>query len=250
MVDGILEGYQTYDALAGMVMGGVIIISLNAQGFESYQEKKKIIAQSGVIAMTGLLIIYTGLIALGAHYNMQFSDQISRTDLLLALSKTTLGSFGAVFTSVLMALACFTTAVAITVAIADFFKVLFKGSEKAYTFISIVCCIIGVIMGSYEVGLIIDIAIPALMFIYPISIVLIILNILPEEWTSVLVFRAVVITAFVFSIPDVLVFFMTKASLSFLFQNIPLASYNLGWVLPSVLVFVMVNLVQRLRMGL
>ena len=29
IVDGLLEGYQTYDAIAGIVMGGVIIISLN-----------------------------------------------------------------------------------------------------------------------------------------------------------------------------------------------------------------------------
>ena len=245
--DGILEGYQTYDALAGMVMGGVIIISLNAQGFKSYQEKKMIIAKSGFIAMMGLLIIYVGLIALGANYNTFFQADISRTELLLGLSNSTLGSIGASFVSVLMALACFTTAVAITVSIADFFKDIFKGSEIVYAVTAILCCLIGIIVGSYEVGFIIDIALPALMFIYPISIVLILLNILPDSWASSSVFKVVVLTAFIFSIPDVLAFIIGPDKLASVVEIIPLASYNLGWVLPSFLVFFLVNLLQRLK---
>ena len=38
---GILEGYQTFDALGGVVVGGVIVISLALQGTFNYAEKKK-----------------------------------------------------------------------------------------------------------------------------------------------------------------------------------------------------------------
>lgn len=246
-VDGFIEGYQTYDALAGMVMGGVIIISLNAQGFESYKEKRGIIARSGFVAMFGLFVIYAGLIALGAQHNAAFPDDISRTQLLLSLSNTSLGSIGTSFVSVLVALACFTTAVAITVSIADFYKALFKGSKQAYIITAIVCCSIGVIMGSYNVKFIIDIALPALMFIYPISIALILLNLAGDNWGSVLVFRAVTITAFVFSMPDVLHYIIDPQRLEPVVDAIPLASYNMGWVLPSLVVFILVNLLQRLK---
>ena len=82
IVEGLLEGYQTYDAIAGMVMGGVVVISLNAMGATSYKEKKKIIARSGLIAMLGLFLIYTGLIAVGAYYNAEFESSISRIELL------------------------------------------------------------------------------------------------------------------------------------------------------------------------
>jgi LIVCS family branched-chain amino acid:cation transporter len=245
--DGFIEGYQTYDALAGMVMGGVIIISLNAQGFESYREKRGIIAQSGLIAMLGLIVIYAGLIALGAKYNGQYAEEISRTDLLLELAHTTLGSMGAIFVSVLVALACFTTAVAIIVSIADFFKALFKQSERVYIITAIICCLVGIIMGSYNVGFIIDLAVPALMFIYPISIVLIILNVLKDRWATPGVFRAVVLTAFVFSIPDFLQFFVSTQTLQPVVDMIPLAQYNMGWMLPSLLVFGLVNLGQFLK---
>ncbi|MEM1003296.1 MAG: branched-chain amino acid transport system II carrier protein, partial [Bacteroidota bacterium] len=246
-VEGFLEGYQTYDALAGMVMGGVIIISLNAQGFESYTEKRNIIAKSGFIAMFGLFVIYAGLIALGANYNSEFPQDISRTELLLGLSNTMLGGIGTTFVGVLVALACFTTAVAITVSIADFFKDLFRGSERAYMLTALICCTVGVVMGSYHVGFIINIAIPALLFIYPISIALVILNLLSEKWGSSMVFKSVTITAFVFSIPDVLQFIFGSELMGSMMSFIPLSGYSLGWVLPSVLVFVIVNLLQGLR---
>jgi LIVCS family branched-chain amino acid:cation transporter len=99
-------------------------------------------------------------------------------------------------------------------------------------------------MGSYDVGFIIDIAIPALLFIYPISIVLILLNVLPETWATPLVFRAVVLTAFVFSIPDVLAYFMPKDNLKPIVDMIPLAEYSLGWVLPALFVLVITSLIQ------
>ena len=194
--------------------------------------------------MFGLFIIYAGLIFSGALYNSEFPSDITRTDLLLGLSKSMLGDIGGAFVSVLVALACFTTAVAITVSIADFFKALFNDSVKAYVYVAIICCIIGVIMGSYDVAFIIDIALPALMFIYPISIVLILLNVLPEKWASPLVFRTVVITAFVFSIPDVLAFFMPKESLKPIVDLIPLAQHNRGWVLPALVVYVVTSVVQ------
>lgn len=246
-IEGFLEGYQTYDALAGMVMGGVIIISLNAQGFESYKEKRNIIARAGFVAMFGLFVIYAGLIAIGANYNSEFPINISRTELLLGLSNATLGSIGTTFVGVLVALACFTTAVAITVSIADFFKALFKDSERAYLITTIICCIIGVFMGSYHVGFIINIAVPALLFIYPISIALILLNLVGDKWGSRLVFRAVTITAFAFSIPDVLQFIWGAEKMRAFMDSIPLASYSMGWVLPSLLVFFVVNLLQGSR---
>lgn len=245
LVDGLLEGYQTYDAIAGIVMGGVIIISLNKHGSPSYSEKKTIIAKSSLIAIFGLFIIYTGLITLGALYNSEFPTDITRTDLLLSLSKSMLGDLGATFVSILVALACFTTAVAIVVSLADFFKSLFDDSQKVYTYVSIVCCAVGVIMGSYDVGFIINTAIPALLLIYPISMVLIFLNVLPDRFATTLVFRAVVIVTFIFSIPDVLGFISPSEGLKTMISYIPLAKHSLGWVLPALVTCVAVGLLTK-----
>ena len=241
-VDGLLEGYQTYDALAGMVMGGVIIISLNKNNTFSYSEKKRIIAKSGFVAMFGLFIIYAGLIAIGASYNGEFPSDITRTDLLLGLAVQTLGNIGGTFVGVLVGIACFTTAVAITVSIADFFEELFNNNRKVYIITALICCVTGVIVGSYEVGFIIDIALPALMFIYPISIVLILLNILPDKFASTAIFRLVVIITFIFSIPDFLKYLIPENTLKTVTDILPLADKSLGWVLPAIMACIIGNL--------
>ena len=243
IISGLLEGYQTYDAMAGMIMGGVIIVSINnSKSIMTFKEKKTMIAKSGLIAMTGLFIIYAGLIFVGAFYNTQFDSNISRTDLLSGLAYKTLGNIGSTFLSVLVALACFTTAVAIIVSIADFFKVYFKESQKAYLITAIFCCLVGIGVGQMNVKYIIDIALPALMFIYPLCIVLILLNVLPEKLTSEIVFRGVVLTAFVFSIPDFLSFLIPKEHLMEIIEIIPLAKHNLGWVVPSLITFIVLNI--------
>jgi LIVCS family branched-chain amino acid:cation transporter len=245
IISGLLEGYQTYDALGGLLIGGVVIISLNLKGFTSFEEKKRIIAKSGLIAGAGLFIIYAGLIAIGAFYNSEFSNGITRTNLLTELSIKTLGNIGTTFLSVLVALACFTTAVSVIVGTADFFKGLFKESQKAYIITLIIACVAGVLVGQMDVTYIINVALPALMFIYPLVIVLILLNIMPQKFASKLVFRAVVIITFIFSIPDFLSFLIPAESLQDIQEIIPLASKNLGWVLPVLLTFVLVNLLEK-----
>ena len=244
--NGILEGYQTFDALGGVVVGGVIVISLTLQGKYNYQEKKRMIARSGLLAGIGLFVIYSGLIALGAYYSgdLQVTE---RTELLKILSKNTLGGYGTAFLGVLVALACFTTAVGIVTGTADFVKGIAKNTPWAYTVTSSLGCLIGVLVGQFDVGFIINIALPALMFIYPITIVLIILNSIPTKLASAIVFRAVTLVTFVFSTPDFLQFFMTPGSLDGIKKWIPFADQGMGWILPGLVVFIGVTIFEHYK---
>jgi len=241
---GILEGYQTFDAIGGVVVGGVIIISYSLIGKYDFEAKKKMIGKAGLLAGLGLFIIYGGLIALGA-FNSGNLEIENRTELLTILSSNTLGNMGAAFLAVLVALACFTTAVGIVTGTADFVKGLFSNSNTAYVLTAILGCILGIVIGQFDVHYIIDIALPALMFIYPITIVLILLNVLPKRFASNLVFRAVVVVTFFFSIPDFLGFIIAEEKLVGLKNNIPLANENMGWVLPAVIVFVGVTIIEQ-----
>ncbi|WP_114491796.1 branched-chain amino acid transport system II carrier protein [Candidatus Ulvibacter alkanivorans] len=244
--EGILEGYQTFDAIGGVVVGGVIVISLALQGKYNYEEKKKMIAKAGLLAGLGLFLIYSGLIALGAMHSAD-AEIINRTQLLTFLSSETLGNIGTAFLAVLVALACFTTAVGIVTGTADFVKGLAGNSIIAYRITAFIGCLIGVAVGQFNVGYIIDIALPALMFIYPITIVLILLNITPSKWASVTVFRVVVATTFVFSIPDFLQFFVAEGALDSITTYIPLSNSSMGWVLPATVAFVLTNLVRKTK---
>ncbi|MFT5103080.1 MAG: LIVCS family branched-chain amino acid:cation transporter [Candidatus Latescibacterota bacterium] len=242
--EGILEGYQTFDALGGIVVGGVIVISLAIQGKFNYEEKKSMIARSGLLAGLGLVLIYGGLIALGA-FNSGMLDVENRTQLLTLLSTNTLGDIGTAFLAVLVALACFTTAVGIVTGTADFVKGIAKNSQHAYTVTAVLGCVSGVAVGQFDVHYIINIALPVLMFIYPITIVLILLNVLPKRFASNLVFRTVTVVTLVFSIPDFLQFFVTEGTLDGINSWLPLAKESMAWVLPALVVFLITNLFQR-----
>ncbi|TBN03297.1 branched-chain amino acid transport system II carrier protein [Hyunsoonleella flava] len=248
VIGGMLEGYQTYDAMAGIIMGGVVLVSINrSKDNMSFADKKVMIAKSGLIAMIGLFIIYTGLIAIGAFYNSHFDENITRTDLLSGLATKTLGNTGSAFLSVLIALACFTTAVAIVVSFADFFKTYFKTFKHTYLLAAIFFCVVGIVVGQMDVKYIIDVALPVLMFIYPLCIVLIILNVLPEKLATKLVFRWVVLVTFIFSIPDFLGFIIPAENLEGIKTAIPFAHQNLGWVLPAIATFILVNIFVKLK---
>ena len=241
-VDGILEGYQTFDAIAGVVVGAVIIISLDYSNHTTFNEKKTLIRKAGYIAGIGLLLIYGGLILSGSLLSSTFTESASRIDVLSGLSTQTLGNLGTTFLSILVSLACFTTAVGIITGTADYVKGICNNSKIAYISTAAICAVIGIIVGSYDVGFIIDVAVPALMFVYPITIILILLNILPEKYASKSVFRSVVIVTFIFSIPDFLGFVIPRENLTGIKSIIPLAEHSLGWVIPALLVFIGLNL--------
>ena len=244
-VDGILEGYQTFDAIGGVVVGAVIIISLNYSSHTTFDAKRKLIRKAGFIAGTGLLLIYGGLILSGSLFSYAFTEDATRIEVLSGLSTSTLGNFGTTFLSVLVALACFTTAVGIVTGTADYIKGICNDSRKAYIITAAIASVIGIVVGSYQVDFIITLAVPSLMFLYPITIVLILLNIVPDKYATKLVFRGVVLVTFIFSITDFLGFVIPIENLIGIKSIIPLAKDSLGWVLPALLVFIVLNLVQN-----
>ncbi|MAQ76035.1 MAG: branched-chain amino acid transport system II carrier protein [Aquimarina sp.] len=242
LITGLLEGYQTFDAIGAIVIGGVIIVSLKIKGKTDFVVNKKLIVQSGIIAGIGLLIIYSGLIYNGAIFKSLFNEGSTRVEILSSLSTFTLGTTGNLFLSVLVALACFTTAIGIVTGTADFIKGFFNDSDIAFKITAIIGCVLGIMIGQFDVHYIIAVAVPALMLIYPITITLIILNCIPEKFIKPFVFRGVVIIVILFSISDLLI------SLNFIGVNtpflkyIPLSSYNLAWLLPGIITFVFLNI--------
>jgi len=245
--EGILEGYQTFDAIGAVVVGGVIIISIDLKKKDaSYMDKKALIGRAGWMAGLGLFLIYAGLIFTGSLMQNEFDADISRTALLNGISINTMGNTANLLLSILVSLACFTTAVGIVTGTADFMKYKFGDSQKAYTITAIIGCVLGVVMGQFNVGYIIVVAVPVLALVYPVTIVLIFLNVLPEKHTSSVVFKGVVITTLLFSLPEFVHYALGPLDIGLggvrkMFSWLPLSQFSLGWVVPAGVVFVLLN---------
>lgn len=243
---GFFEGYQTFDAIAALVVGGVIIISIKLKGYSEQREIRSLISGAAVIAGCGLLLVYAGLIYSGAIVFLEFPEDITRTQLLSEISFLSLGPVAQVSLAILVALACFTTAVGITAGTADFMAEI-TSNKHVYPVTVVLACLTGMFMGGYTVNAIIVIAIPVLMLIYPVTIVLILLNVLPWRYRTRLIMRAVVVATVLFSIPAALGSSVQFEAIADIREWIPLSAEGLDWLLPAFVAFLFAVLFQEVK---
>lgn len=234
---GLLEGYQTFDGLSSVIIGSVIIASLNMDKSLNIVQKRKLTVYAGIISCLVLFLIYLGFIYTGAVLKPNFpSEEVSRSEVLAKVSWYTLGSFGKILLMSSVSIACFTTAVGIITGAADFMREVLGGSKWVYRLVVVISCILGVLIGQTGVDNIIAVAVPVLVLIYPIIMALILLNFAPEKWTSPLIFRVVALVAILFAIPDFMVV-LGSDSFKEINEFLPLSSYSLSWFLPCILVW-------------
>ena len=127
-----VEGYQTMDALAAVIFAGIIVQSIRAKGY-GRTSSIKMTAISGLIAAAGLLVVYGGLMYLGATVSFMSSDIQGRL-CLLPLCRDRRGCRLSRF-GIAVALACLTTAVGLTAATGEFFSNL---SKNRVTYLQVV----------------------------------------------------------------------------------------------------------------
>lgn len=238
-LEGFREGYQTMDVLASVIFASIIILAAKAKGYVSASEKTKITMAAGLIAMFCLLFIYGGLVYLGATSGYDATEDYKRSDLLLYISQNVLGNSGTAALSLCIALACLTTAIALTCAVGTFFSSLTKG-KLSYKVVVIATCISSSILAVRGVDEIIDYAFTFLAVVYPITLAMVLYVVLFGK----IIFRK---APFIGAVGATTVIALLEFSERFGFQKenigifkswIPLHQYELAWVVPSLICFV------------
>ena len=233
---GVIEGYQTFDAIAAVVVGAVLVLSVKNQfSYLNVKQQSKVLKQGGFWAAFALMSIYFGLIYSGASLASASANDYNRSELLIYLSSFLFEGAGTQILGVTVALACFTTAVGIVTGAADFVNEQIAPSRKAYVITIAIACIAGVLLATLGVDEIIRVAYPVLLLIYPLTIVLILLHLLPKHLTGGNVLQIVATTTFLFSIPDAVLGYFESVYLRNFLNIIPLGIFQLGWLFPSLL---------------
>lgn len=250
---GFSEGYQTMDVLASVIYAGIIISAVKAKGYMSPEAKTRVTFLSGAVATICLLFIYGGLVYLGATSGYGSAADLKRTELLLYISNHVLGSQGTIALSLCIALACLTTAIALVCATGTFFSQLTNG-KLSYKAVVIATCVFSAILAVNGVDKIIDYAGPFLGIIYPITLTLILYVVVFGKIVKRKIpFVGAIVTTTIFSIVQFYVAMTigqaTEDSLVFqmneYIKKIPLYNYDVPWLLPSFVVFVVLYLFNR-----
>lgn len=229
------EGYQTMDALAALVFTSVIIKGFQIKGIKDNKTIVNLTIKAGIFASVFLCIVYGGLLYIGATTSSIDLGEIGRVPLLIYIAENLLGALGKVVLSIAMALACLTTAIGLTSTVGTFFNKASKNklSYKAVVIISTIFSAYFAVMG---VDFIVKFSVPILLALYPVSIVLIFLNLFPNIFKSKSVYVGAVSGAF---IPTLIKF------TNYLEGLLPASFDSFLWIIPVMLVGVIFAVLDK-----
>ena len=186
---GFLEGYQTMDTIASIAYAGIILKAIKSGRNLTQKQEFSFLIKSGLVAILSLALIYGGFALVGAkmHSVLVTKDKI---ELLVKTTSYLLGGYGNLILAICVAGACLTTAIGLVATVGEFFSSI---TSFKYENIVIFTVIISFLLSILGVESIIRISVPILIFIYPVMISLIILNLFGKYIKNDYVYKGVVL---------------------------------------------------------
>ena len=234
--DGIFNGYQTLDLMAGIYFSIIIIQSIRSRKLQGKREERKITAGAALIAGALLCFVYGGMAYLGATTGSQWLEeftggQINQAGLVVNITGALMGNLGVVFLSVIVSLACLTTAVGLTSAAGEYFSRIIP--SRSYAFMAVLICIVSVVLCNFGLSAIISIAAPILMLFYPPVMFLTLTCLGRSVFRKKKFYQFGVCICFLISLFTVLTDTFGITSLAWIHTALPLDAFGFNWVIPT-----------------
>jgi LIVCS family branched-chain amino acid:cation transporter len=231
VVQGALDGYNTLDAIVAFIFAVLAINFVREEGFDGRSQILGQIARCGFVAMGLLAVIYFFITKIGAESVAAVGVQETGAAVLAKAAFTLGGSAGTAVLSVIVILACLTTAIGLITCCAGYFRELTgRFSYRAWCVIFALC---GFAVSTFGLKAIIDAAVPVLMFAYPIALALIILLFTDRFFESRRLVYAVTV---LFTLVPALISGLQTAGVNLgalqgtLEQYVPFWTLGIGWV--------------------
>ncbi|APX72436.1 branched-chain amino acid transport system II carrier protein [Companilactobacillus allii] len=243
-VSGLLEGYNTVDAVALLALSVTFVRAVKGLGYKN-KELSTVTAKAGTMAISLEVLVYLGLVLLGAFSLNKMKLSANGGDALSSIVGDYFGNFGAALLGVLVTLGVFTTALGLVASFAQDFHKLFP--KVSYLGWLRVTCFVSFVVANAGLDTIISWSLPVLMLLYPLSLALILtsLTVHTKSYKGVVYKMTIAFTV----LPAVLDMFnaapavlqtgFVKTVLNVYHQYLPFASMGLGWVTPTLLGFVL-----------
>lgn len=172
---GLLEGYNTMDALAGLAFGIVVVEAVRSLGTEEPEEIAKNTVKAGIFSSLLMALIYVLVTAVGAQSRGVFEAASNGGEALSQIAGYYFDTAGALILAATVTVACLKTAVGLITSCGKTFVKLFPGGPS-YPVWAVGFCVLSFLIANLGLDAIIAYTVPVLMFLYPLAIVLIILT--------------------------------------------------------------------------
>ncbi|MFZ7988056.1 branched-chain amino acid transport system II carrier protein [Fusobacterium watanabei] len=239
---GFLEGYQTMDTIASIAYAGIILKAIkNGRNLTQKQEFDFLI-KAGLVAILSLALIYGGFALVGAkmHSVLVTNDKI---ELLVKTTSYLLGGYGNLILAICVAGACLTTAIGLVATVGEFFSSI---TSFKYEKIVVFTVIISFLLSILGVENIIRISVPILVFVYPVMISLIILNLFGKYIKNDYIYKGVVLfTGIIGLIESLASIGITNTYTNSVLEILPFSDYGLTWLFPGLIGYILFSLIFR-----
>ncbi|EKN70560.1 branched-chain amino acid transporter [Neobacillus bataviensis LMG 21833] len=253
---GLMEGYNTMDALASLVFGIIVINAIRSMGVTSTRGILMASAKSGIVAIVFLGIIYIGIAYLGATSTGAFGLFETGGPVLGKAASYYFGTAGNFMLSIVIILACLTTSIGLMTACGEYFHMLLP--KVSYKMWVVFFSVVSFVVANFGLANIINFSIPVLMLLYPLAVTLMLLTFLSKLfYYSRTVYASAIAVTFMISLIDGLktlcklleisYFGWLQAIISFYEKTLPLYNDGLGWLLPVFIAILISGCIVRLH---
>lgn len=242
---GLLDGYNTMDALASVLFCVLIIDSIRTLGVSEPSQIAKESIKAGILCIIAMSVIYSALTYMGAASNNITSPQDNGGIIMALIGGYYFGVWGQILLAFIVTLACMKTAVGLITASANLFHHMFPSiSVRTYTYIFVA---VSFAISNIGLNMIIQASIPVLMFLYPLAITLIILALLypligksrPIYGATTLLTLIAATFDFAAALPSVISNAPAiQAYLGIAKEFLPGFEIGFGWLLPALVGFI------------
>lgn len=244
---GILDGYNTMDALASLAFAIIIISSIRNLGVTDSNQVAKETLKSGLICLIAMSTVYVSL-AFMSSSSANIMDLGNNGGRILShISFYYLGNFGKILLAAIVIIACLKTAIGLIIACSQIFMEMYPNSLSYKTY-AIIFTFISFLIANLGLQKIISLSIPVLMYLYPLAIVLIFLSLAyPIIGKNRRIFTLTILFTGIFSIFDFLKALPKNISktdsiskiVGFAKDYLPAFDLGFGWFVPAVVGFIL-----------
>ncbi|MEF1336919.1 branched-chain amino acid transport system II carrier protein [Vibrio rotiferianus] len=228
LTKGFLEGYNTMDTFASLMFGMLMVDALRSKGITERAATTKYLICAGCIAAAGLAFVYISLFYLGATSSTIAAGADNGGAVLSQYVQALFGPYGQVVLSIIVLLACLTTAIGLISACSDFFSSKTKLTYKQWVIINGAAC---ALIANVGLSQLISLSVPVLFALYPVAVALVALTFVRNKLPNPRVaYRAVLLVSLLFALIDAAKVAGLDVSA---FNMLPLFEVGMGWVLPT-----------------
>ncbi|EFB77376.1 branched-chain amino acid transport system II carrier protein [Subdoligranulum variabile] len=249
---GLLEGYNTMDALASLAFGIIVVNAIRGLGVEEPGQVAKSTVFAGIFSSLLMAVIYLLVTVVGAQSRGQFAAASNGGEALAQIAEHYFGPAGALILAATVTIACLKTAVGLITSCGETFVKIFPHGPS-YRVWAVTFCVVSFLIANLGLNAILAYSTPMLMFLYPLSIVLILLTLGGRlfgnhptvlRWTIGCTALAALVDL-LRTLPGETQAFLHLEGVVALAQSwLPLCEQGFGWVLPA-LIGLVIGLVLR-----